>query len=113
MIVAIIRAGSGQVPIEEFREADSTATALTAFVNDYSTPLLEADYIAHDTGFSSVPKTAAGNRWGYDHGTGSLVEIAAPVTIRAEKVRHWESPDGSIWEETVDDTGAPTRRKLP
>ena len=111
MIVAIAKLGdgTGQVPLEEFREAATTAAALTAFVTAYNTPLNEADYIAHDTGLTKVQRPADGNRWGYDHDTSSMVELTLSASDLAPgsvpPVLYLQSPDGNVWELTINDAG--------
>ena len=109
MLVAIIKKGTGKVPIEEFRKAKTTADALTAFVNAYTVPLNEADYIAHDTGLAEVSKASPGNQWGYDYDTSSLVELTLATELRrAETVQLMESPNGTVWQQTISDTGVPS-----
>ena len=111
MIVAIVKLGSGtgQVPIEEFRDVASTAAALTAFVTDYKTPLNEADYIAHDTGLTKVSRPADGKQWGYDHDASSMVELTLSAADMAPgsvpPALYLQSPDGNVWELTIDDDG--------
>lgn len=48
MIVAIIKTGTGLMPVEEFRKADSEAQAVTDFCEENTPPLNEVDYIGKD-----------------------------------------------------------------
>lgn len=75
MIIAIAPAGTGQVKVEEFREAETSQDAVDAFVGEYTPPLQATDFVGHDTGWSSVQKPSTGNQWCYDHATASLVEV--------------------------------------
>ncbi len=81
MIIAIVAAGTGVVPIEEFRVAPSTGEAVTVFVEEYTPSKDPAGYIGHDTGWASVQKPAVGNIWGYNYNADPpvLVEIAASI----------------------------------
>lgn len=80
MIVAIVaNVGTGQVKLEEFREAASEAAAVTAFVGEYSPPLDSGDYFGYDTGWSEGQKPSAGKRWAYDFDSPGLVELALTI----------------------------------
>lgn len=86
-LIAIAPAGAGVVFVEEFREAVDAATALTAFVNDYSPPKIEANYIAHDTGWGSVQQPTVAGRWSYDHGILTIVESLVEIkAIRYDEI---------------------------
>jgi hypothetical protein len=112
MIVAIIKkgAGTGQTAIEEFREANSTAEALTAFATAGGQSLIEADYVAFDTGQTGGhPRPSAGKKWGYDHDTPGLVQLTLTAAEKAPSSappkQLMQSPDGNVWERTLSDAG--------
>lgn len=109
MLVAIVNqtSPSGQVPIEEVRVAASEAAAVTAFVNDYTPPLVEADYLGFDTGWSVWQDPGAGKVWAYDFGAPGLVAVAAGPS------RDWRYPCAYTLVQPGDDvqalpTGGPT-----
>jgi len=52
MIVAIAEASATAVPVLEFRQAATTADAVTDYVNDYTPPRDPADYVGVDSGWS-------------------------------------------------------------
>lgn len=68
----------GVVLREEFRDAVDPATALAAFVGEYSPPKNPLLYLAVDSGFSpKVPKNTPGNLWAWDFDDpGTLIEAA-------------------------------------
>lgn len=78
MIVAIILNGTGKVPVTEFREAATTADAVSDFCNDYTPPKSTSDYTGYDTGWSSYTAPDEGKRWSYDFQTPGLVQTAVP-----------------------------------
>ena len=111
-IIAITKAGTGQVAVEEFREADDAAAGVAEFVGEYSPPLDAADYVGFDTGFSAVPRPDAGKGWAYDHDTPGMVQIGVKETASAS-LGQVQSPDGSVWDVGIDNAGALTRTKRP
>ena len=70
MIVGIVKVGPGAVPLEEFREAASTAAAVSAFCAEHSPPLTESDYLGVDGSAVSLQKA-----WAWDFGASALIEI--------------------------------------
>ncbi len=52
MIVGIVKDGSGEIPLEEFRGADDTDAAVSAFCADHTPPLTPSDYVGIDTGWA-------------------------------------------------------------
>lgn len=106
MIVSIVKAGSGIMVIEELRSAASTAAALTAFVNDYTPALREIDYFAFDTGWATGRRPSAGKAHAYNHDTPAMTEVAISTDpTRAETATYIQSPDGSVWKRTIDNSG--------
>ena len=76
MIVAITaESTSGQTNVEEFRDAETTAAAVTAFCNDYTPPLDPADWLGVDTGWSHYERPPSGYHWVYDHDTEEVVAV--------------------------------------
>ena len=78
MIVGIVKVGPGIVALEEFRESASPSAAVTAFCSEYTPPLVEADYLGVDTGWSSVQSAADGYVWAWDFDLSTLVQLATP-----------------------------------
>ena len=76
MIVAIAEASASVVPAREFRQAASTADAVTDYVNDYTPPRDPADYVGIDSGWSpGAPELQSW--WAVDGGV--LVERLADI----------------------------------
>jgi len=84
LIVAIVKQTSpvGSVKPRQFREAISTAQALTDFVNSYTPPLNPADWLSVDTGWSSVQYPPPGRAWAWDFATSALVLISNPGGLK-------------------------------
>lgn len=81
MIVGITAAGPGTTVVEEFQNGASPSQVLDKFVGRYSPPLDPGDFFAFDSGWvGQVVKPSAGMRWAWDHGAGSLVEVAVPYS---------------------------------
>lgn len=86
MIVGIVKIGTGLIALEEFRNAETIAEAVSAFCNENSTPLNTSDYLGIDA--SSNDRTKL---WGYDFADETLKEITyilgapAPVDLETYK----------------------------
>jgi len=68
MIVAIAEASASVVPVLEFRQAATTADAVTDYVNDYTPPRDPADYVGVDSGWSPGASELQ-SWWAVDGGT--------------------------------------------
>jgi len=76
MIVAIAEASASVVPVLEFRQAATTADAVTDYVNGYTPPRDPADYVGVDSGWS--PGASELQSWWAVNG-GTLVERLADI----------------------------------
>ncbi len=76
MIVAIAESSASVVPVLEFRQAASTAAAVTDYVNDYTPPRDPADYVGIDSGWSPGASELQ-SWWAVDGGV--LVERLADI----------------------------------
>jgi hypothetical protein len=92
VIVAIVKQTdpSGQVPVEEFRSAANGAAAVTAFVNEYSPPLNESDYLGFETADPSAPAADPGNVWAYDFDAPGLVQMPEDQTGTLTDLKKWK-----------------------
>jgi len=70
MIVGIVRVDTGVVPLEEFRPAEDTSTAVTDFCSSNTPSLDPNDYLGVDGSGVDLSKS-----WAWDFGPGSLVEV--------------------------------------
>ncbi len=77
MIVGIVKIGPGIVPLEEFRDGSSTASAVAEFCGEYTPPFAEADYLGIDSGWTA-PTPELRKQWGWNFDTSALVEIVDP-----------------------------------
>lgn len=80
-IIAIVdkTSPSGKIRIEEFRDAASEAAAVTAFVDEYSPPLAEDDYLGFDPTWAVYQVVPAGSYWAYDFDTPGVVSVVSTV----------------------------------
>lgn len=79
---------SGQIPVEEFRRADTGVAAVSQFCNEYNPAKDTNDYLAFDTQLSVPGHADKGMRWAYDFDTPGLVQIPSDQdgTIASAKV---------------------------
>jgi hypothetical protein len=75
MIVSIIQVGTGQVPVEEFRVAESGADGVDNFVSEYAPPRDAENYVGVETAWETYEYPALGYQWAYDFDTEALVQV--------------------------------------
>ena len=76
MIVAIIKTETGLSAVQEFRNAEDEATAVSDFCNEYTPPLTDSDYLGVDGDSTDLQVN-----WGWDFSdvTHVLKEIVSIV----------------------------------
>lgn len=74
-IIAIVKTGTGQAAVEEFREAASEGAAVDEFVGEYDPAANPDDYLGHDPNWGEVQSPGADKKWHYDHDSPGLVAL--------------------------------------
>jgi len=78
MIVGIVRDGSGEIPLEEFREAADVAAGVAAFCADHTPPLDPADYVGIDTGWAPGASELQ-KQWAWDGSALTQIGWRSPI----------------------------------
>jgi hypothetical protein len=100
MIVAIYLDGTGQIPVEEFREATSAAEAVDRYEADYSPPRIGYAGLAC-VGWVDRQDPGPGNTWSVDADAAPRVLIATPLAEDLEFVASSSMADATINQSTV------------